>query len=61
MGTFLSRPRNRATWDADEIELLCSELSLRKPIRDIAAQLGRSQEAVAAKARQLDRLGQPSL
>ena len=53
--------RNRAPWTADDVELLCDLMARRRPIREIAAALGRTQEAVRTKAYQLDRLGSPAL
>lgn len=52
---------HRQPWNADEIEELCRYMSVRKPVREIAAIFGRSQEAVRAKAHQLDRMTGVSL
>jgi len=59
--TLLSRPRHRDAWNADDVDTLCAMFSLNKPVRDIARHLGRSQEAINAKARQLGRFEGPSL
>lgn len=48
--------RNREPWTADDIERLCEMMARRRPIREIASKLGRTQEAVRTKAYQLDRL-----
>lgn len=60
---ILGRPleRNRAPWTADDIDRLCEMMARRRPIREIAGSLGRTQEAVRTKAYQLDRLATPSL
>lgn len=50
---LINNPKHRQPWNAEEIDLLCSYLSVRKPVREIARELGRSQEAVATKARQI--------
>ena len=47
--------RNRAPWTADDIDRLCELMARRRPIREIAGLLGRTQEAVRTKAYQLDR------
>lgn len=51
-----SLERNRSPWSADDIDRLCELMARRKPVREIAALLGRTQEAVRTKAYQLDRL-----
>lgn len=53
----IGRPleRNRAPWTADDIDRLCELMARRRPIREIASLLGRTQEAVRTKAYQLDR------
>lgn len=53
--------RNRAPWTADDIDRLCDMMARRRPIREIAGLLGRTQEAVRTKAYQLDRLAHRSL
>ncbi|WP_162888144.1 hypothetical protein [Sphingomonas mesophila] len=60
---LIGRPveRNRAPWTADDIDRLCELMARRRPIREIAAELGRTQEAVRTKAYQLDRLAGPTL
>jgi hypothetical protein len=58
---FLSRPQHRQPWSAEELDALCAFMSVNKPIRKIAEALGRSQEAVSTKARQLGRLQGPTL
>ena len=57
---LLNRPQHRQPWTAEEIDQLCASLSLNRPIREIARGLGRSQEAVSTKARQLGRFEGPS-
>lgn len=51
-----SLERNRLPWSADDIDRLCELMARRKPVREIATLLGRTQEAVRTKAYQLDRL-----
>lgn len=52
--------RNRSPWTAEDIDRLCEFMARRRPIREIASVLGRTQEAVRTKAYQLDRLsGRP--
>ena len=53
--------RNRSPWTAADIDRLCELLELKRPIGEIAALLGRTQEAVRTKAYQLDRLSARSL
>lgn len=55
----IGRPleRNRAPWTADDIDRLCELMARRRPIREVASLLGRTQEAVRTKAYQLDRHG----
>ena len=55
------RPHHGQSWNADELDQLCSYISLRKPVREIAAIFGRSHEAVRAKAQQLGRMTRASL
>ena len=59
----IGRPleRNRAPWTADDIDRLCELMARRRPIREIASLLGRTQEAVRTKAYQLDRHGKAPL
>lgn len=59
----IGRPleRNRAPWTADDIDRLCEMMARRRPIREIAGLLGRTQEAVRTKAYQLDRHASPAL
>ena len=52
--------RNRSPWTADDIDRLCELMARRRPIREIASVLGRTQEAVRTKAYQLDRLSSSS-
>lgn len=59
--TLRTVERNRAPWTADDLDRLCDLMARRRPIREIADTLGRTQEAVRTKAYQLDRLTGPSL
>ena len=54
----LVRPlkRNRSPWTDDDIARLRELMEGRRPIGEIAALLGRTQEAVRTKAYQLERL-----
>ena len=58
---LISRPHHREAWTAEEIDVLCGFLSLRKPVREIAKHFGRSQEAISAKARKIGRSEGPTL
>ena len=55
-----SLERNRSPWTAEDIDRLCELMARRRPVREIAAELGRTQEAVRTKAYQLDRISSPA-
>ena len=56
MWSSASLDNHARPWNADDIDRMAELLALGRPIRDVAIELGRSQEAVRTKARTLDML-----